>query len=300
MRVSTNQFYDRAAASMARLQARAGEMQEWISTGKRLDAPSDDAVAYRRLQGLARANADGAVYGANLKVAGSVLAQGDSVLSGVTDRLQQATELAVRGANGIMTAADRRAIAAEMEGVLASLVQLANATDPRGLPLFGGADGGPAAVKQPDGSYALAAAAPSAIPVGGGEAIQASEPAARVFGFTGANGPTDAIAVVQALTLALQDGTDAAAIQAGVEELKLATDQVSAMQASLGARGARVDLAQAQLERAATDREEARSGLEDADITATVTELQKTMTILQATQASFAKLSSLSLFDYLR
>jgi flagellar hook-associated protein 3 FlgL len=31
-----------------------------------------------------------------------------------------------------------------------------------------------------------------------------------------------------------------------------------------------------------------------------VVELQKTMTILSATQASFTKLSALSLFDYLR
>ena len=50
----------------------------------------------------------------------------------------------------------------------------------------------------------------------------------------------------------------------------------------------------------ADDREAKRSGLEDTDITTTVVELQKTMTILSATQASFTKLSALSLFDYLR
>ena len=31
-----------------------------------------------------------------------------------------------------------------------------------------------------------------------------------------------------------------------------------------------------------------------------ITDLQKTMTVLSATQASFSKLQSLSLFDYLR
>ena len=300
MQVSTGRFYDTAAATMSRLTSRAGEMQERIATGKRLAAPSDDAVAFRRLQGLAQANADGAVYGANLKVAGSVLAQAGSVLTGVTDQLQRASELALSAANGTMSAADRRVIGLEMESILQSLVQLANAQDPRGEPLFGGADGGRGAVEQADGAYALAAAAPSAIPVGEGESIRASEPAARVFGFTNANGPTDVIAVVQALGAALRSGTDQATIQAGVADLKLAGDQVSAVQASLGARAARVDLAQAQLDRAAADREEARSGLEDADITATVTELQKTATVLQATQASFSKLSSMSLFDYLR
>ena len=35
-------------------------------------------------------------------------------------------------------------------------------------------------------------------------------------------------------------------------------------------------------------------------MTATITELQKTLTVLQATQASFSKLTQLSLFNYLR
>lgn len=62
----------------------------------------------------------------------------------------------------------------------------------------------------------------------------------------------------------------------------------------------RVDIQAAQIKTASSDREIARSGIEDADATETIIELQKTMTILQATQASFSKLSSLSLFDYLR
>lgn len=299
MQLSSSRFYDRAAQTMGRLQAHADALQERIATGKKLGTPSDDAVAYRKLQGLAQAKADDKIDGANLKVAGSVLAQADSVLSSVTDQLQHASELALRASNGTMSAQDRRVIGIEVESILQSLVQLANAQDPRGEPLFGGADGGAGAVKQPDGSYVLASTRPSAIPIGDGEAMEANEPAARVFGFTGAGGPTDALTVMAALAEALQLN-DAAGIATGVGDLKLAGDQVSAAQASLGARGARIDLAEAQLDRAATDREAARSGLEDADIVATATELQKTLTILAATQASFGKMSSMSLFDYLR
>ena len=43
-----------------------------------------------------------------------------------------------------------------------------------------------------------------------------------------------------------------------------------------------------------------RSKLEDTDVTSAVIELQQLMTALSATQASFTKLSGLSLFDYLR
>ena len=78
------------------------------------------------------------------------------------------------------------------------------------------------------------------------------------------------------------------------------TSAVGGTHASLGARAARVDLVAGQLTTAAADREDTRSGIEDVDVTKTITELQKTMTILQATQSSFSRLSSLSLFDYLK
>ena len=61
MQVPTNRFYDAAARNMGRLSSRADALQVQIATGKRLQAPSDDALAYRRLQGLAQAKADDAV-----------------------------------------------------------------------------------------------------------------------------------------------------------------------------------------------------------------------------------------------
>jgi flagellar hook-associated protein 3 FlgL len=84
------------------------------------------------------------------------------------------------------------------------------------------------------------------------------------------------------------------------DDLALASTQVANARGSLGARATRLKLDAAQIKATGADREIARSGLEDTDITAAVTELQKTMTVLQATQASFTKLSSLSLFDYLK
>ncbi len=47
-------------------------------------------------------------------------------------------------------------------------------------------------------------------------------------------------------------------------------------------------------------RETERSSIEDTDLTTAIIELQKATTILQATQASIGRLTSLSLFDYLR
>ena len=84
------------------------------------------------------------------------------------------------------------------------------------------------------------------------------------------------------------------------EDIAASSEQVDTIQASLGARAARVDLEQGQQKSAETDREVIRSSLEDTDIATAITQLQKTMTILSATQASFSKLSSLTLFNYIK
>ena len=104
------------------------------------------------------------------------------------------------------------------------------------------------------------------------------------------------------LVTALKTGTGdvTGTIRDAMDKLSAANDNVASVQASIGAREARVELQQGLQQQAATDRATLRSTVEDADPTTAITQLQQTMTVLQATQASFTKLSSLSLFDYLK
>jgi flagellar hook-associated protein 3 FlgL len=298
MTIATSSFYDRSASAMASISARADRISTQISSRQKLLAPSDDSVAYQRLQGLARAGADDKAYAGNLAVAASVLGQSDAALTAITTQLQQATELATRAANGTLAASDRKAIGESLAGLVEQLAGLANATDARGQPLFGGVDGGAGAVKQPDGSYLLASVPVSTIPVGDGQTVQANETAARIF--TVGNGD-DALSVIARLAAALIAGdatTDAA--NGAIDDLVAATDQIANVQGSLGARAARIDLMITDLRTVATNREATEAAVDGYDDTAAILELQKTMTILSATQASFGKLSQLSLFDYLR
>lgn len=298
MTISTSSFYDRSTSAMAAISARADRISTQISAERKLLAPSDDSVAYQRLQGLARAGADDTAYGANLAVAASVLAQSDSAMDAITAQLREASGLATKAANGTLTAIDRKTIGEQLAGIVEQLAGLANATDARGQPLFGGADGGAGAVRQPDGSYALAAVPVSTIPVGDGQTIQANETAARIFAIGGGK---DALAVIATLAAALQAGdatTDAAS--AAIDDLVAATDNVANVQGSIGVRAARLELLMTDLTTAATDRKATEAAVDGFDYSAAFVELQKTLTILSATQASFGKLSQLSLFDYLR
>lgn len=295
MHVSTSRFYDRSSAAMNALQDRADTLSTQIATGKRLAAPSDDSVAYQRLAGLARGTADATAYDKNLTLATSILQQTDTTLGQIATQLQHASELAIQAGSDTLTPDNRAAIGVALAGIVDTITGLANAKDARGQPLLGGADGGAAVTRNADGSYAYAATAPSGVPIADGQSVQAGDTAARVFTVGG----KDTLAILAALAKGLQDGTVTNASGA-IDDLAAATDQVTAVQASIGARAARVDMIFAQAKDIATDREATRSGLEDTDVTQAITQLQKTMTVLQATQASFAKLSALSLFSYLR
>lgn len=297
MQISTSQFYDRAATSIASTSAKTDTINTQIASGKKLQAPSDDSVAYQRLAGLSRTTADATSYDANLTMAGSLLQQADTTLTAITTQLQKASELAIQANNGTLNAAQRAVIGQQLEGIADTIAGLANIKDLRGQPLFGGADGGAAVTKTADGRYTYAETAPSPIPIGDGQSVQAGETASRVLTF----GDKDALGVIAGLAAALQSGEELGTAGAtAIDDLSAAGTQVTAMQASLGARAARVDLQQAAQKDIATDREDVRSGIEDIDVVAATVELQKQMTILNATSASFTKLSSLSLFNYLK
>lgn len=272
--LSTRLFYDRSARDMQALSARADTLNTQISTGKKLLAPSDDSVAYQRLQGLARDGADASAYAGNIGLAQSVLQQADTTLGSITAQLQRASELTIQAGNGTLSTEARGAIATELEGILATITGLADAKDVRGGALFG------------DGA---------AIPIGDGQSVL---PSADATTFLATPGGATLADTLDAFVTALRAGTPVPASASA--DLATISGQVINTQGSIGARAARVDLQAAQLKGAETDREVTRSAIEDADITETITELQKTMTILQATQASFSKLSALSLFDYLR
>ena len=292
---STRLFYDRSSSAMQTLTARAETLNTQVSTGKRLLAPSDGSVAYQRLQGLARTGADDSAYSANITLAQSVLQQADTTLGSITDQLQKASELAVQAGNGTLSTEARAAIATQLEGILDTIVGLANGKDVRGQPLFGGAGDGVAVTKSADGALVFATGDAASIPIGDGQNVQ---PSGNAGAFLSTTSGGDIGSALTALVTALRSGTEIPAT--ATADLAAISTRVINAQASVGARAARVDLQAAQLKSAATDREITRSGIEDVDVTEAITDLQKTMTILQATQASFSKLSALSLFDYLR
>ncbi len=304
MQIGTNQFYDTNATQLGKLATQADTLNTQIATGKKFTSPSQDVVAYNRLTTIKQTNADSTAFASNVSLAQSLLQQSDTTLTAIGNQLQRAAELTTQAANGTLNDANRKTIAIELQSIRDDLVGLAGTTDARGQPLFGAASGGAAVIQASDGTISFGGTGEiSSIPGADGTDIHATDSAQRVFGNIPASGggTTDVFAVLSSLISALNTGGDvAAATGSAADGLKGALNQVSNVQGSVGARAARLDIVASQATDAAAARETDRVALEDTDVSTAITELQKTMTVLQATQASFTKLGQLSLFTYLR
>jgi flagellar hook-associated protein 3 FlgL len=119
-------------------QRRLAATQSQVSTGKRINAPSDDPLAAARIGQLDATLARLDQYQANGIIARNQLGLEEEVLAQVIDNLQRVRELAVQANNSTLDNANRRAIAAELEQRFDSVLALANSTDASGRYLFAG------------------------------------------------------------------------------------------------------------------------------------------------------------------
>ncbi|MEZ0497279.1 flagellin [Sphingomonas sp. IW22] len=287
-RIATSQYFSRSLTQMSGLNVAADKLQTQIATGKKLTAASQDAAAWTQLATMKRDTADHAAAKGNIELASGILAQADSTLENITQQLQRAQELAMTVGSGTIGATERNIVADQLDIIKNDILALANQKDVRGVPMFGGGADAAFAVGADGAITYVGGTAPGTIPVADGADVQVTEDGSQL---------AQMFTALEALALGIRNGDDLGTISA---DLGLATDNVSAARASVGARGMRLDMEMERLDEVAIGREEARGAIEQTDVTAAITELQKTLTILSATQASFTKLSGLSLFDQLR
>lgn len=138
MRVSTYGSYLNGLQAMQRLQQAVDFTQQQISSGRRIQNPSDDPIGASRAIELREALSRLEQFGRNATIAEYRLNQEESALASVSDRLQRVRELALQANNATQSNESREMIAIEMREHLANLVQLANQKDGNGGYLFSG------------------------------------------------------------------------------------------------------------------------------------------------------------------
>ena len=301
--VSTAAFYERSTRAMDSLRARAEALQGAISSGERLERGSDDPVAAAQLRGLSRAERFAGADAAAAARGQADLALADSALSDFAAYVTRVKELAIQAATATLTPQQRAGIGVEIGQVQGELLRLANSRDSAGHALFGGEAAGAAYTLAASGNPVYAGTASAGeLPLGDGQSVTRGVTGPEFLNFTGPTGPTDLFALVRGLADALQGGSPdpAGAARDALGSLDKGLEAITTTQTVVGSRMNWIDLVSERRTLRGEQRADQQGEIGGADLAATVSALQQTMTVLEASQASFVRLSGLSLFAMLR
>lgn len=307
MKISTSYLFDRATERMSTIQDRLSTTQARMAEAKQILSPSDSpdqAAAIQRLQGEIDKQEN---HIGTLKLAMSRFQAEETALASANDILIRFKELGVQAANGTAGSQDRKAISAEMRALRDQLLNLGNSRDDNGNYLFSGTRvRTPAFTQQPDGSVAYQGdQTQTQIPAGVERTVQYTRAGTDVFtrvvrkNEDGSYSSTSFFDALDRMIDAVEESRSAE-IQSGIGDLTQMHDNITLTQAKTGSDQTVVRSQLDMLDEFALRLKSTLSGIQDLDYAQAVTQMNKEMMALEAAMSSFSKISSLTLFDYIR
>lgn len=296
MRISTAMASQLGINSILDQQAKLSKTQLQLATGRRILTPSDDPSGQVRLQDINESLETNKQYQDNLETVRSRLEQEEATLISITDLLQRASELAVKGANATQTAETRRGIEAEVRQLLGELLGLANKRNSNGEYLFSGdmVKTLPFSGDEIAGSFAYNGdTSQRTIQISETRRIADGDHGTTVFGTIGSGSAFDVLYDF-ANNMAANNADPAA-----IDNIHVAMNRVLEARAGVGARLNAVDR---QFEVNADfilDAQTAKSAIEDLDYAEATGRFNLESVALQAAQQAYVKVQGLSLFNFL-
>lgn len=310
MQISTNYLFDRATAQMNALTSDLAKTRTQIASAKQVLNPSDapdKAAAISRLKSVIGRQDS---YVKTLESVQNRLNLENTTLNSVSDSLLRIKEITIQVNAPFPNQSDRQALGGELQALRDQLLSLANTTDVNGNYTFSGSR-----VKQPafasDGSY-QGDQTRMQIAVGDQRNVAINRSGSTVFTpvlRTDANGVTTGVGFFQAIDdlIFSVKSSDAAGkpnatagTQRGIAEADSLLQGVLMAQGEVGTDMKVVEQQGNVLQDTTLSLKTVLSNIEDLDYAAAAAQMQKQMLALQAAQATFAKISQNSLFDYLK
>jgi flagellar hook-associated protein 3 FlgL len=310
MRVTENSTMKMVLAMLQQQQEKVNTLQLQVSSGSRINEPSDDPISAQQaldLKGLLAATDQ---YSRNIQTGTTWLNQMDSSMSDMNNVLTRVKELATQMANGTYNAGDRQTAANEVTQLRDQMLALGN-TQIAGKYIFGGfagdqppfvtTDGVPSSgdmtgdFKGTDDPLQIQIGQQSfiAINYSGGKLLRGGTPPAKP-----PSSGTDVIGTLNDLITAL-NSNDEPGIGSSINGLNSSLQQIQAAQGDVGARENRLQNADNILTGTKDYLTKAISAKQDTDLTQVLSDLAKQQLAYQATLAASAQFSKLSLLDYM-
>ncbi|MCW3488758.1 flagellar hook-associated protein FlgL [Dethiobacter alkaliphilus] len=273
--------------------------QDMLSSGKTVTKPSDNPIKVARIMGYNTALDKNEQYQKNIDAARSWVDTTEDALYGITEVLQRSRELAVAGANDVLSPEARRAAAMEVDELIGVLVQIGNSTY-EDRHIFSGYRTTTVPFERTDDP----AAGPAGITYAGDDGSIGWEVAPNVTirgNVTGDDLFLDSgvFAEMEKLMNGLYDD-DGAALTESIDALQQTTDYVLDRRSALGAIRNGLDLSTDNLTSQKINFSRLRSQLEDIDFPETMMNFSVMDTLYQASLMAGARIMQPSLMDFLR
>jgi flagellar hook-associated protein 3 FlgL len=292
LRVTNDLLFQQALRGTQETLSRIEEQRQVISSGLRVDQPSDDPTAtggIMRSSSTLRATDQ---YRTNLNTASSRLSVEDGVLNEITHVLTRAKELAVSQVGSTASTSTRNVVKAEVDSLRDFVIELGN-TKHADTYLFGGqyADSRPFSATGADPSRPPSGALE--VEGGSGSYFTANHDGQELLVDSGI------LDALENLSLGLANDSETE-IQAAMGEVDRAFEAAQEMVGELGARMNQVETALSNLDALEINLQTFRSDLQDADLEEAITELLNRQVSYQAAMMANARILNNTLSDYLR
>jgi flagellar hook-associated protein 3 FlgL len=292
---------------MTSAQTNLAKSQAQLAQGKQIINPSDapdQASTVQRLKSiLSRQDS----YQTALNTVQNRLQGEDSTLSSVSDLLIRAKEIAVQANNDTLSPDNRKALGVELQGLRDQMLSLANTRDSSGNFLFAGSKVTQAPFISVAGGSPQYAGDQTRMSVMVGEnrtmpinrtGTDAFVPVNRTL----PDGTTQGVGFFNVMDDLIKgvNTSDRPKMQGGLGELDTLLGGLSMARANIGSGLKGIDQQTGVIEDTVLNLKTTLSSVEDLDYASAITKMNQQMLSLEAAQSSFAKISQLNLFNYIK
>jgi flagellar hook-associated protein 3 FlgL len=291
MRITNDIAYNNLLRDIERISERMQNTQNQISSGKKLNKPSDDPAAVSDVIRIQAEQGEIKQYQDNIGTAKSRLNFADATLQGVETMIERVRSLALSSMSDLTNASLHTP---EISGLRDQLLTAANSTIDGQFMFAGSNVDSPAYTQASNGTITYNGNSDVVrLQIGRAATLQVAVPGSDVF-----TGPVDIFATIQNVMTAMNSG-DKAGIAAEVAKLEQFSSVVSGALAKVGGLVNVAQSVDSELTQYSLGRTEQRSRLEDTDLAVALTDYTQAETALKAATAVGARISNISILDYL-
>ncbi len=278
--------------------SRLSVLQERLTTGKRINRPSDDPSGAEAVLNLRTSQREIEQFQRSAETVNTKLTIADSSLDSYQTTLDRARSLVSQGLTGTATPQARNALATEIESLREQILNVANSKSGSEY-VFGGTRQNAAPFDPTTGAPANSPTAAQFVQIEpGANAVAAGVTADKIFADANSDIFADLAAAAAALRGTGNAANDRAALENTNSRLVVYNDQAAIARTTVGANMNASEIAKDNLAAGFISLDERAANIEGADFAGTALEFADAQRALDATLQVAAK-SRRSLFDFL-